>query len=247
MPLSGAMREITDRSGLDRWAAVRSGLAEVAAPSAGDRLLVVAAHPDDETLGAGGLLAVAEGRGARVVVVVATDGAASHPASPTVRPRDLASVRRREVYAALAVLAPSAEVLLLGFDDGALLTAEDRLRERLAPLVDASTLVVTPWIQDRHPDHEACARAVAGLTAQGRHWQYPVWAWHWDDPAAPRFPRAALRMLPLEGSVLDAKMRALDCFISQCQPLSDQPGDEAVLAPGMLAHFQVDQEIFVVS
>jgi LmbE family N-acetylglucosaminyl deacetylase len=233
--------------GADRWAGIRSALPSLEPPAAGSRLLVVAAHPDDETLGAGGLLAEAEAHGAAITVVVATDGDASHPRSPTHRPRDLASVRRREVYAALAMLAPSAEVVMLGLPDGRLAGHEDELREQLTPLVQAATLVATPWIQDRHPDHEACARAVAGLPGARSHWQYPIWAWHWDDPASPRFPRHALHALPLGGKTQAAKGRAIDCFPSQCAPLSDQPGDETVLAPGMLAHFRTGAEVFVVS
>ena len=47
-------------------------------PGAGDRLVVVSAHPDDESLGAGGLIADRSVGGPRVQVVVATDGEASH-------------------------------------------------------------------------------------------------------------------------------------------------------------------------
>ncbi|MEO5866005.1 MAG: PIG-L family deacetylase, partial [Sphingomonas sp.] len=42
-------------------------------------LLVIAPHPDDEILGAGGIMAQAKARGDRVAVVVATDGARSNP------------------------------------------------------------------------------------------------------------------------------------------------------------------------
>jgi LmbE family N-acetylglucosaminyl deacetylase len=40
-------------------------------------VLVVAAHPDDETLGAGGFLHAAKVAGARIELVVATDGEAA--------------------------------------------------------------------------------------------------------------------------------------------------------------------------
>jgi hypothetical protein len=64
-----------------------------AAPS----LVVVAAHPDDETLGAGGLIVEAGRRGIPVTVVVATAGEASHPRSTTVSPQALADRRAQEV------------------------------------------------------------------------------------------------------------------------------------------------------
>src|SRR5205823_5271974 len=70
-------------------------------PAAGDRLVVVAAHPDDETLGAGGLIAGAHRAGAVITVIVATDGEASHPNSPTHSSAELATTRRGEVQAAI--------------------------------------------------------------------------------------------------------------------------------------------------
>ncbi len=61
------------------------------------RSCCVAAHPDDETLGAGGLLALTARAGVDVDVVVATDGEASHPDSPTllVGPTSPAGAPRR--------------------------------------------------------------------------------------------------------------------------------------------------------
>src|SRR5207248_2320418 len=47
------------------------------------RLVVLAAHPDDETLAAGGLLHAVATTGRPVVLIVATLGEASHPHSPT--------------------------------------------------------------------------------------------------------------------------------------------------------------------
>jgi GlcNAc-PI de-N-acetylase len=49
-------------------------------------LLVLAAHPDDETLGAGELLTLCARRDVPVTVVIATDSEASHPNSPTTTP-----------------------------------------------------------------------------------------------------------------------------------------------------------------
>jgi len=71
----------------------------VSAADLGPDLLVVAPHPDDEVLGAGGLLALAGGE-----VVAVTDGEASHPRSDAVDPADLVAARRAETAVALGLL-----------------------------------------------------------------------------------------------------------------------------------------------
>ena len=68
-------------------------------------LLVAVAHPDDETLAATGLIRSALRGGARVHVLVATAGEASHPHSPTHTPEDLVRLRRDEMEHALDALA----------------------------------------------------------------------------------------------------------------------------------------------
>ncbi len=71
------------------------GVAPLLLDSAGtDHVVVLAAHPDDETLGAGGLLSKAARSGIRVTVVVATYGEASHPGSTTHTAERLAALRR---------------------------------------------------------------------------------------------------------------------------------------------------------
>src|SRR5690349_12478109 len=76
----------------------------------GERLLVLAPHPDDEVIGCGGLVALHLREGRAVRVVVATDGGqAGEPAE-----------RQRESRAALASLGGGAEIEFLNFPDRAL-------------------------------------------------------------------------------------------------------------------------------
>ena len=72
------------------------------------RLVVVAAHPDDETLGAGGLIATAARLGCAVDIVCATDGEHSHPYSPTHTPEELGRIRVEEARLAAEVLGADA-------------------------------------------------------------------------------------------------------------------------------------------
>ncbi|WP_460461275.1 PIG-L family deacetylase [Angustibacter peucedani] len=219
----------------------------------GAHLVVVAAHPDDETLGAGGLAATVASRGGRVDVVVATDGESSHPGSTTTTPAELAVRRGEEVRAAVAELAPDARLHRLQLPDGALADHAAQLRETLDRLLhDGSgepVLVAAPWRDDRHPDHSAAGEVAAAAASD--HGlvllEYPVWAWHWGDPEAPPFPPSRTQVLPLAAEPLRRKQIALDHHVSQVEPLSAAPGDEVLLPAEVLAQFRRPHETFVVT
>lgn len=225
-------------------------------PSGVRSLVVVAAHPDDETLGAGGLIARCAAAGAAVTVICATAGEGSHPRSRTTPPSVLAHRRRAELRSAVAALAPEAAVHHLDLPDGDLTARQDELvaaiRSHLpVPVGGPDCWVLAPWIDDRHPDHAAAARAAA--TAVGGHGVrllgYPIWAWHWarpdDDPDGPdALPIGGLRQVGLSEADRRRKAAALACFPSQTAPLSPLTGDETVLSADFLAHFDGPVEYF---
>ena len=84
------------------------------------RFLVLAAHPDDETLGAGGLLARLHALGAEVEVLLCTAGEASHPGSATVSREELTARRLAEFAAALDHLGLNGRWRYLGLPDSGL-------------------------------------------------------------------------------------------------------------------------------
>ncbi|MDY7528218.1 MULTISPECIES: bifunctional PIG-L family deacetylase/class I SAM-dependent methyltransferase [unclassified Cryobacterium] len=224
------------------------------------RLIIVAAHPDDETLGAGGLLSGATRRGIPVDVLVLSDGEASHPESPTHSQGRLSRVRRTEVTDAVAHLAPSARLHFAGLPDGDLERNREAAARALASVLGppssgaetitegsaAGTWIVAPWRADGHPDH-----ALAGdVAAAGAAWsgarllEYPIWAWHWSTPDG-EWPLGLIRRFDLSPEDHARKLQALALHRSQVLPLSDEPGDEAVVPPAMAAHFARGFEIFV--
>lgn len=228
------------------WLPELDSLPRLKAPTG--TLIVIAAHPDDESLGAGGLIAAASAYGADVRVVVASDGEASHPESGTVRPDELAATRRDEVRAAIAHLAPTAIVDFLHLPDGRLAEHEDDIVAAVGHRPPSGkALVVAPWRGDRHPDHEACARAAERIAH--RHeaslWQYPIWAWHWANPHSGELPTERMRRLDLDEAACVAKKVALAEHVSQHTALSAADGDEPILPPSVLAHFERAFECFV--
>jgi LmbE family N-acetylglucosaminyl deacetylase len=209
------------------------------------RVVVCAAHPDDEVLGAGGVLALLAAAGVQVDLVAVTDGEGSHPGSTVLAPGRLAELRIAETEDALAALGVSARVIRLGLPDSGLAARETELASALAAAVTGCDAVLAPWTGDAHPDHEAVGRAAVAVGAASGMpvWQYPVWAWHWATPAVPRVPWDSAHRVALPPPVRAAKRAAVARFVTQVQPLGPAPADRAVLPPEVLAHFDRDLEV----
>jgi LmbE family N-acetylglucosaminyl deacetylase len=125
-------------------------------PPNGD-LLVVAAHPDDEVRGAGGLIHSWVARGGTVRVLSVSDG---EPANP--RCAALASARREELNEALRKLCPThVAVTRLGVPLGRIGQHLNRLRNALLPLASGEVTLLAPNERAGHPDHEAVGRVCA--------------------------------------------------------------------------------------
>lgn len=107
-------------------------------------------------------------RGSPPEVVVLTDGAASHPGSPTHAPAALVERRAAEVQAAVAILSPASPVTLLGHPDGGLREVRDAVRDDLRRVLgtDSVDTLVVPWRGDGHRDHRVAGeiRALAAGT-----------------------------------------------------------------------------------
>jgi LmbE family N-acetylglucosaminyl deacetylase/SAM-dependent methyltransferase len=222
------------------------GPAELAAMT----FIVLAAHPDDETLGAGGLLSRLNAAGADIEVLLCTAGEASHPESPTTTPDQLAAVRLSEFRAAVSGLAPGASRQFLHFRDGHLDADRDRIAEAVRESIAAAgrpadrVVIVAPYRADGHTDHDVLGGVAADLAAEGGHGllEYPVWYWLWASPADPAWQSwVRVQLTPDEQR---AKAAALLVHSSQTQPLSDKPGDEALLGDSFMEHFSRPWETF---
>jgi LmbE family N-acetylglucosaminyl deacetylase len=203
--------------------------------------VIVAAHPDDEVLGPGGIVATLAAAGAWLRLIAVTDGEASHHGAGD--PAVLARRRMTEREAALRALgAAGAEVIRLGLPDAGLRDREADIARRLATLVAGFDVCLAPWAGDLHADHEAVGRAAGRLGPAGPQvFGYPIWMWHWARPGDPRVPWVDAVQVPLLPVAARAKQAAIGCFASQAE---DRPGGRGpVLAPDFLAHFDRDYEV----
>ena len=134
-------------------------------------VLLVVAHPDDEMLAAG----IQMGRWESVTILHVTDGS----------PRDLsdarqhgfssaaeyAAARRRELEAALRVGGlTNVELHELGVPDKEARHHVRDIQEKVERLSRRVDLVLTHPYEGGHPDHDACAEAVAGIP--GAPWEF---------------------------------------------------------------------------
>lgn len=214
----------------------------------GGPVVVVSAHPDDEVIALGAWLCGQTDRD--VLFVTATDGESSHPGSPTVTPDDLRRLRPPELVDALEVLGHvSPRIERLGLRDADLPADAAELAAALEPLLAHASLVVAPFHQDGHGDHDvvgAVVRAVAPATATV--WHYPVWLWEWTEPGEPPWLD---RAVSLTGSLDDdavaraRKAAALQAFETQVEALSSAPEDQPVVSDGLLRHALEAPEVVI--
>lgn len=218
----------------DGW----SELDKAQLPTSG-RVVIVAAHPDDEVLGAGGTIALLAAAGVAVTVVSVTDGERSHAGSTAITPAQLVGIRAAELRDALAELgADTEDVVRLKVPDTEVADHESQVVAALEPLLQGAALCLTPWTGDVHSDHEAAGRAAvaAARKASVPYLMYPVWMWHWAEPGDPRVPWATASRIHLPEAVVERKRAAVHRFVSQTRALGNNPQDAAILPPEEIAH-----------
>ena len=250
-PVQGAGRAAWARRGRD------FDSAQVAASA-----VVVAPHPDDETLGCGATIARKVAAGARVRVVIATDGRASHQVSgPEVE--QLVSRRRAEALSACAELGVARDdVVFLDLVDGLLDRSRAELHAGLAEVLRAEPAeqVLVTASCDGHPDHDVVPGVLADVLATlpgpaPLVLEYPVWMWaHWPF-TAPRAGAGALARLTREpvrrlrevrpwtvptAGFLERKRAALACYGSQVGA-----GADAALPASFVRPFLGPHEFFL--
>lgn len=226
-------------------------IGEVMAPDGG--VLVLAPHPDDETLGCGVAIMDALAAGRDVTVALLTDGGASHPRSREFPPPKLAALRRGEFDAALDALRVGAggparlsarafDLPDTGLDEAARADSSIVAQLRsLAEAIGAKTLWST-WRGDPHCDHKAAA-ALADRLTDGTmvRADYAVWGRFGDAGSALRVDD--IRAIAARRT--SAKRRAMACYRSQLTTLVPDDPSGFVMPTALSEHFAESDELFI--
>ncbi len=199
-------------------------------------VLVVGAHPDDETLGFGATAHLLAEARVRVQIVSASDGGAAFPDQSLLQRFRLERTRRAELHQAAGLLGLNVPICL-GLPDGEIAEHEERLADLLTEILDTKpvgTWCAATWRGDGHPDHEAVGRAAAiAVQRTGAVLvEYPVWMWHWALPDDGAVPWHRGYRIPLNPAAVQRKTLAAQCFHSQFVPPA--PDADPVLPPFVL-------------
>jgi LmbE family N-acetylglucosaminyl deacetylase len=136
-------------------------------------IVVVGAHPDDETLGCGGAVARRIAEGHEVVVVVLTPGEKLYSVvlgidtAPT--PEEVGRIRQEETRRSTRILGVRPENLVfLSYGDGRLAKRETEATEELAGILRERQPVEVWSLSDyeHHADHVAAARIARAACAR---------------------------------------------------------------------------------
>jgi LmbE family N-acetylglucosaminyl deacetylase len=218
--------------------------------------LVVAPHPDDETLGCGGVISLLRDSGQSVQVLVISDGTLSHPRSLKYPAAKLLALREAETLKALSVLGVSStEITFLRWQDGSIPTLESpnfpaavsqccNLLQMWIP-----ETVFLPWRSDPHSDHRATWQlirtALTNLNNSPRLIEYPIWDWdseqRGDFTNGEQFVGWRLDI----ASVMKKKLKAIAAYRSQTTNLIDDDPEGFRLTPAMLSNFTRPWEMYL--
>lgn len=221
-------------------------------------VLVVAPHPDDETLGCGGLIALLSGLGCPVRVLIVSDGTGSHPRSRRYPAPALQALRAQESLTALRLLdVPPAAIRFLNFKDTAVpgkgeVEFEEAVTLCRAEIADFRPgLIACPWRRDPHCDHRASWQIVQAAVSRAsepvRIIEYPIWVWQLAEAGdAPLTNEVRAWRLDIS-AVLGQKQAAIASYHSQITDLIDDDPLGFRLSPETLAYFKQPFEYYLES
>ena len=217
--------------------------------------LVLAPHPDDESLGCGGLIATFRKNKADVRVVVTTDGSQSHPNSKVFPPEIVVQIRKKEVLEALEILGVSEEKV--SFFNGKDASLPSQSEEGFASLANELSdviksfqpqLILVPYQLDPHCDHRATWQILQQALKENnpiRVWEYPIWLYELaSESDVPILKSGELKKVNV-GEFLKQKKHAIARHVSQTTKMIDDDPTGFILTEEVIGHFTTKFEYFI--
>ncbi len=208
--------------------------------------VIVAPHPDDETLGCGGTVALL--RKARIPV--------SHPNSKKYPTTKLTALREQEAIKAVNLLGGNANCLdFMKLKDSMIPYANDPGFEhavsRMTEILNRTrpTSVFVPWRNDPHNDHRATYQIVmeslkSCTITKPRVLEYLVWFWERGNPDDIKDIINIKKWVVDVEETLHIKNLALAAHASQVTRLIDDDPEGFILSPQVIGHFNITRELF---
>ena len=216
--------------------------------------VVIAPHPDDESLGCGGTIALLKKTCKLVKIIFVSDGSLSHPNSKKYPASILIKLREKEALAAAKILGvQKVDCHFMRLKDGFL---PNKKQHDFSEAVHAMAIVleplnidtiILPWKNDPHNDHKACWQIVTqavkqlGISVSLLH--YLIWFWERGTPEKEILKSVNWYKIDIT-SVSRLKLKAIAAHKSQVTNLIDDDEQGFMLSDGVLNHFNDTFELF---
>ncbi len=217
--------------------------------------LIFAPHPDDESLGCGGLISHLRNQQIPIYIAFITDGAASHTNSAQFPPRKLAALRRKEGQRAAHQLGVDQDhIYFFEQPDGKLehinKKAKDKIAQELRDIVTSHAVqsIVVPFEKDAHADHRAtwalAMQSIEPLSQPITVIEYPIWFWKNGKPEDTPNPKDYNFFRLDISAVKQSKSKAIKEHQSQTTDLINDDPHGFMLTTELLEPFMGDFEYY---
>lgn len=218
--------------------------------------VVIAPHPDDESLGCGGTIALLKNEGKEVHLIFVSDGSMSHPLSKKYNTDKLILLREAEALSAAKILGiPAIHCSFMRLQDGAVPTfGEIGFKDAVIKMtvllkkIKPKTIFL-PWKNDPHSDHQASwqiANSSIKKACTGTQLLHYL-IWFWERGVLDYQLKDGVKWCKIDvSSVINLKRSAIAAHISQVSRLIDDDATGFILSPEVLAHFEGPFELFAI-
>ncbi|MEO6589841.1 MAG: PIG-L deacetylase family protein [Pyrinomonadaceae bacterium] len=217
------------------------------------KTLIVAPHPDDESLGCGGAIALLRKFDLEVSILVLSDGTLSHPNSVKFPKEKLRDLRENEITQAAQILGvEKSKLTFFRYPDR---NMPDENSANFHPAVKRVEIflntenpqtIFVPWRRDPHPDHRAAFQIINAAKHKNHEiLEYPIWLYELaeseDSPLETEVESFRLDI----SSVVEIKQKAILAHKSQTSDLIDDDAECFRLSEEVLRNFYAPFEIYL--